>query len=170
MGCVFDPSQRVPSTREEEEKEAAREAFASSLTKRLADKKIFSSSGSDRKHLPSDRDPRSEGQFEAGSATDRKPGDGTFSHRTSRSSAPHDKTSSGHQSSRSQDARGSEPLQLTSRGAAGKDKTSTKETSDHGSAARQFDERRLKSMRVHPDGQDDQPYTLLLDFRNRAVA
>ena len=181
VGCVYDPSRRVPSSRDKKEKDAtrglsakeikeARKAFGSSSIRKRPDNKIFASSGSDRKRLPSDWDPRSDERFEAGSAIDRKPGDGESSYRSSQSSVPHVRTSSGHKSSRSQDAKRLEPLNLISRRAAGKERASGEEPSDGGSSSRTFDERRIKSMRSRPAGQDDQPNTLLLAFRPRAVS
>ena len=120
---------------------------------------------------PADWDPRYDDRFEAGNATDRRPQDETPSQQTSRHSASRAKTSSGHRPSCSQDARELGTRRLTSRDAAGNEETPTSKQHDRGSAARQSDsEHRIASTRVRPVGQDRQPYTLLLDFRARAVS
>ena len=59
---------------------------------------------------------------------------------------------------------------MTFRRSAAKERAFGKETSDGGSSSLTFDERRIKSMRSRPDGQDVQPYTLLIDSRPRAVS
>jgi len=83
VGCVYDPSRRFPSSRNESEKNATRgfsarvieevrEAFAVSLLKERPDRTNFASSGPEPTHLPSNWDLWPEDQSEAGSSVNQE--------------------------------------------------------------------------------------------------